>query len=94
MTAVPFSVRVEQNVKILHVACGSEHSLAVDAAGLLYSCGANTCGQLGLENEGDCNEFKQIGFFTQYELRPIEVAFVACGDEFRSEDILINLKGQ
>ncbi len=87
MTAIPYLVHIEQHAKVLHVACGSEHSLAVDNAGFVYSCGANTWGQLGFRKEEDCNQFKQIDFFVQYELRPIEVAFVACGDEFRSEDV-------
>jgi alpha-tubulin suppressor-like RCC1 family protein len=80
---VPYLVHLGQDIRALHIACGSEHSLIVDIRGVVYSCGSNTCGQLGTGSEDDCSEFKPVPYFTQFELIPIEIAFVACGEEFR-----------
>ena len=80
---VPYLVHLGQDIRALHIACGSEHSLIVDIRGVVYSCGSNTCGQLGTGSEDYCSEFKPVPYFTQFELIPIEIAFVACGEEFR-----------
>ena len=80
--ATPVPVPVNSSGKILHVACGGGHSLIVNEEGVIMSCGSNSCGQLGLGNEDDVDVFTSIPFFTHMELNPLEVAFVACGEEY------------
>jgi hypothetical protein len=45
---VPLPIDALADVKIVAIACGEAHSLAVTAIGDLYSWGACSCGQLGL----------------------------------------------
>ncbi len=42
------------------VACGVKHTLAIGSDGNLYSCGANSFGQLGIGNTTDASSFQKV----------------------------------
>ena len=75
--SIPSIVKIEGVSGITHISCGGVHSLLVDNAQNVYSCGSNSCSQLGIEGSGDCNQFKLV-----IALKMVEAAFVACGEEF------------
>ena len=54
---VPTYCRPLKGVPVCALACGSSHSLAVSSMGLVYVCGSNEQGQLGLDAPSDCVEF-------------------------------------
>ncbi|EQC42201.1 hypothetical protein SDRG_01039 [Saprolegnia diclina VS20] len=60
---------------VRHIACGGAHSCLVDAAGVIFTCGSNSCGQLGLGHYNDTGTFTAIS-----GLPP--VALAVCGEEF------------
>ena len=47
--AIPKQCPLPQ-VRIVSVACGASHTLAIGESGSLWSCGKNSTGQLGLGN--------------------------------------------
>ncbi|KAK5582365.1 hypothetical protein RB653_003948 [Dictyostelium firmibasis] len=53
----------ENNIKIVKVAAGGSHSIALDNQGRVYSWGNGSNGKLGHGNESDENLPKQIHFF-------------------------------
>ena len=54
---VPTYCRPLKGVPVCALACGSSHSLAVSSMGLVYVCGSNEQGQLGLDTPSDCLVF-------------------------------------
>jgi alpha-tubulin suppressor-like RCC1 family protein len=62
------------HVNITHIACGGEHTIAVDESGTVYSWGANDHGQLGL---GDTESRTVPTPIT--ELGQVRVKSLACG---------------
>ncbi|KDO35373.1 hypothetical protein SPRG_00222 [Saprolegnia parasitica CBS 223.65] len=60
---------------VRHIACGGAHSCLVDDAGVVFTCGSNSCGQLGLGHYNDTSLFTAIN-----GLPP--VALAVCGEEF------------
>ena len=83
---MPIPTRIESlsEYKIINIACGDSHSMAVDSEGRLYAWGAAACVQLGLEilnnlpKDGEGNPYepepKLVNFFEN-----IKVISVACG---------------
>eukprot|EP01041_Mallomonas_annulata_P007795 gene7795-15945_t len=63
--------------RISHISCGGAHSLIV-IDGKLFTCGSNSCGQLGLGNSRDYNEFTRI----ESVAAAVSFAYVSCGEEF------------
>lgn len=63
---------------ISHVACGGAHTVVIDAKGLVYSCGSNSCGQLGLGSFVDAYTFTRVMDFSEDSLG----AYCACGEEY------------
>ena len=57
---------------IKYVACGTHHTLFVDCDDIVYSCGSNFFGQLGLGDDNDRNIPSKI-----LNLPPIK--YVSCG---------------
>ncbi|KAG1660841.1 hypothetical protein FOA52_008952 [Chlamydomonas sp. UWO 241] len=48
------------HVRIVSVACGTSHTLAIGESGSLWTCGKNNCGQLGLGNLGDSSRLQMV----------------------------------
>ena len=82
---IPTRIESLSEYKIINIACGDSHSMAVDSEGRLYAWGAAACGQLGLEilnnlpKDGEGNPYepepKLVNFFEN-----IKVISVACGE--------------
>ncbi|KAJ3590152.1 hypothetical protein NHX12_008106 [Muraenolepis orangiensis] len=60
------------------VAAGGNHTLILTLSGLVYCCGANKAGQLGLNRVDEKGRFNLIAV---QSLRPLEVSAVTCGAE-------------
>ena len=63
----------EENVQIVSVCAGAHHSLFLDSAGCVWSCGHNSQGQLGLGDRVNRNSPTKINFDKKAIL-------VACGE--------------
>jgi len=63
-----------RNDKIVHVACGDEHSMVVTDRGRLYGFGANDWGQLGLGHTKSANKPTFVR-----ALKGEKITLVACG---------------
>ncbi|CAL9683885.1 unnamed protein product [Knipowitschia caucasica] len=73
----PMVVHQLSGVAVSMISAGSNFSLFLTLSGLVYCCGANDVGQLGL------NRVDQRGRFNVCvvpALRPLEVSFVSCGE--------------
>jgi alpha-tubulin suppressor-like RCC1 family protein len=78
---VPFKPLIPcSGAKITHIACGGAHTVIIDDNGTLFSCGSNSCGQLGLGDLIDVGQFTQISF--GHAAESAQGAFVACGEEY------------
>eukprot|EP00232_Nephroselmis_pyriformis_P008135 CAMPEP_0182893354 /NCGR_PEP_ID=MMETSP0034_2-20130328/24420_1 /TAXON_ID=156128 /ORGANISM="Nephroselmis pyriformis, Strain CCMP717" /LENGTH=1011 /DNA_ID=CAMNT_0025027093 /DNA_START=51 /DNA_END=3083 /DNA_ORIENTATION=- len=51
---------------IVGVAAGMEHSVCCSSGGQVYTCGSNSLGQLGLEDDEDRDEFTQVYALEQH----------------------------
>ncbi|KAF3847807.1 hypothetical protein F7725_020835 [Dissostichus mawsoni] len=74
---VPDLVCALTGVAVTQVTAGATHSLFLTLPGLVYCCGANKSGQLGL------NRVDEKGRFTICmvpALRPLGVSFISCGE--------------
>jgi alpha-tubulin suppressor-like RCC1 family protein len=47
-------------VRIVSVACGTNHTLAIAEVGHLWSCGRNKYGQLGIGNTHDSSRLQKV----------------------------------
>ncbi|MDR2153290.1 MAG: hypothetical protein LBO72_10775 [Helicobacteraceae bacterium] len=61
--------------KIVAVAAGKEHSLALDASGKVYAAGSNDNGRLGLEGDGNRNAFAPVS-----SLSGAKIVAIAAGE--------------
>ena len=72
--------RVPQEVfagsRVVLVACGGAHTMAVTAAGHAWTCGSNGNGQLGVGDETDREVFTQVD---DGQLRGARIVMAACG---------------
>ena len=73
----PCIVTLPKGCKITHIACGGAHSMIINDKGELYTCGSNSCGQLGMGNNSDSSKFVKVNDFGEDNC-----AFAACGEEF------------
>ena len=69
---------------VLSVACGHAHTMAVTTAGLVFTCGANDHGQLGLGNRESRHLLAQVA-------GPTSIAMAACGSE---HSIVVSSEGR
>ena len=74
----PVQVPKLKGHSIQHAAAGGGHTAVVTHAGVLFTFGSGSCGQLGLGSNLDSSEPSQV----QGALKGEEVAAVACGEEF------------
>lgn len=52
----PRQAQLMQRVRVVSIACGASHTLAIAESGALLSCGSNRRGQLGTGTlSGSCN---------------------------------------
>lgn len=40
--------KIDNAGNILHIACGGAHTIVIDEFGSVFTCGSNSCGQLGI----------------------------------------------
>lgn len=81
---VPLLVDSLQDVRIVHIACGDAHTVALSREGLLYSWGGGGCGQLGhsetskMPKDEDGCPYQPAPRIVDH-LRPHVVLTIACG---------------
>ncbi|KAJ8336195.1 hypothetical protein SKAU_G00395380 [Synaphobranchus kaupii] len=80
----PRTCRVFRGRGLKEVACGRQHSLFLLHDGSVYTCGSNSCGQLGTDKAGGIPEL--VG-----ALDAQKIAGVACG---RAHSVAVNEQGQ
>lgn len=71
-------MEVQENLKVLQVACSNEHCLALTANGRVFSKGRNDFGQLGLGTTTASDRWQQVPLQIQ-AFSPRFATFVACG---------------
>uniref|UniRef100_A0A8K9WL37 HECT domain-containing protein n=1 Tax=Oncorhynchus mykiss TaxID=8022 RepID=A0A8K9WL37_ONCMY len=80
---IPALVRPLTGVPVTQVAAGGTHTLALTLPGLVYCCGANRAGQLGL-NRVDEKGTTALSIFVRYLykklIRVLGVSFISCGE--------------
>ncbi|KAI4815496.1 hypothetical protein KUCAC02_005638 [Chaenocephalus aceratus] len=74
---VPDLVRALTGVAVTQVTAGATHSLFLTLPGLVYCCGANKSGQLGLNRVDEKGRFN---ICMVPALRPLGVSFIRCGE--------------
>ncbi|XP_046900656.1 probable E3 ubiquitin-protein ligase HERC6 isoform X3 [Hypomesus transpacificus] len=73
----PTQVRSLTGVPVTQVAAGGTHTLVLSLSGLVYCCGANRAGQLGLNRVDDKGRFNVCEVPA---LRSLGISFISCGD--------------
>ncbi|XP_062242183.1 probable E3 ubiquitin-protein ligase HERC6 [Platichthys flesus] len=73
----PVLVVALSGVPVTQIAAGASHTLFLTLADLVYCCGANKSGQLGLNRVDEKGRFN---ICMVPALRPLGVSFVSCGD--------------
>ncbi|KAM9801626.1 putative E3 ubiquitin-protein ligase HERC6 [Neosynchiropus ocellatus] len=73
----PRSVRALSGIPVTQVSAGAAHTLALTLPGLVYCCGANDRGQLGLNRVDEKGRFN---ICLVPALRPLGVSAVSCGE--------------
>ncbi|CAB1456191.1 unnamed protein product [Pleuronectes platessa] len=74
---MPFRVVALSGVPVTQIAAGASHTLFLTLAGLVYCCGANKSGQLGLNRVDEKGRFN---ICMVPALRPLGVSFMSCGE--------------
>ncbi|XP_065812893.1 probable E3 ubiquitin-protein ligase HERC6 isoform X1 [Labrus bergylta] len=73
----PVLVRALTGVAVTQVSAGATHSFFLTLPGLVYCCGANESGQLGLDRVDEKGKFN---ICVAPALRPLDVSFISCGE--------------
>ncbi|XP_047195648.1 probable E3 ubiquitin-protein ligase HERC6 [Hippoglossus stenolepis] len=73
----PVLVCALSGVPVTQIAAGASHTLFLTLAGLVYCCGANESGQLGLNRVDEKGRFN---ICMVPALRPLGVSFMSCGE--------------
>uniref|UniRef100_T1IPE6 HECT domain-containing protein n=1 Tax=Strigamia maritima TaxID=126957 RepID=T1IPE6_STRMM len=76
-TSSPRVIRPLATKRVVQVACGANHSLALTDVGQLYAWGSNECGQLGLGVKGKDEPNPSL----IKSLEGVPLAQIACGSE-------------
>ncbi|XP_031717112.1 probable E3 ubiquitin-protein ligase HERC6 [Anarrhichthys ocellatus] len=74
---VPVLVCALSGVAVTQISAGATHSLFLTLPGLVYCCGANKSGQLGLNRVDEKGRFN---ICMVPALRPLGVSFISCGE--------------
>nr|XP_046244794.1 probable E3 ubiquitin-protein ligase HERC6 isoform X2 [Scatophagus argus] len=74
----PVLVCALTGVAVTQISAGATHTLFLTLPGLVYCCGANRSGQLGLNRVDENGRFN---ICLVPALRPLGVAFISCGEE-------------
>ncbi|XP_047449633.1 probable E3 ubiquitin-protein ligase HERC4 isoform X2 [Mugil cephalus] len=77
MLCTPSLVHALTGVAVTQIAAGGTHSLFLTLSGLVYCCGANKSGQLGLNRVDEKGRFNICAVPA---LRPLRVCFISCGE--------------
>jgi alpha-tubulin suppressor-like RCC1 family protein len=67
----PIKINGFNNEKIISIACGGRHSIALTSSGKVYSWGHNDCGQLGINKQGIQCLPKKINLFGYQTIKNI-----------------------
>ncbi|XP_053176238.1 probable E3 ubiquitin-protein ligase HERC6 [Scomber japonicus] len=73
----PVLVCALSGVPVTQISAGANHTLFLTLSGLVYCCGANKEGQLGLNR---IDEKGRFGVCMVPALRPLGVSFISCGE--------------
>ncbi|XP_065812922.1 probable E3 ubiquitin-protein ligase HERC4 isoform X1 [Labrus bergylta] len=73
----PVLVRALTGVAVTQVSAGATHSFFLTLPGLVYCCGANESGQLGLDRVDEKGKFN---ICVAPALRPLDASFISCGE--------------
>ncbi|KAF7219056.1 probable E3 ubiquitin-protein ligase HERC6 [Nothobranchius furzeri] len=73
----PSLVRALTGVAVTQISAGGSHTLFLTLSGLVYCCGANKHGQLGLNRVDEKGRFN---ICVVPALRPLGVSFISCGE--------------
>ncbi|XP_075905855.1 putative E3 ubiquitin-protein ligase HERC6 [Nelusetta ayraudi] len=73
----PAQVAALTGVAVTQISAGGTHSLFLTLPGLVYCCGANQSGQLGLNRVDETGRFN---ICRVPGLRPLGVSFISCGE--------------
>ncbi|XP_038548608.1 probable E3 ubiquitin-protein ligase HERC6 isoform X2 [Micropterus salmoides] len=73
----PVLVTALTGVAVTQIAAGATHTLFLTLPGLVYCCGANKSGQLGLNRVDERGRFN---ICVVPALRPLGVSFISCGE--------------
>ncbi|XP_034025289.1 probable E3 ubiquitin-protein ligase HERC6 isoform X2 [Thalassophryne amazonica] len=73
----PVLVASLSGIPVIQISAGGAHSLALTLSGLVYCCGANKFGQLGLNRVDEKGRFNVC---MVPALRPLAVSFISCGE--------------
>ncbi|XP_070826622.1 probable E3 ubiquitin-protein ligase HERC6 [Chaetodon trifascialis] len=73
----PVLVQALTGVAVTQISAGATHTLFLTLPGLVYCCGANKSGQLGLNR---VDEMGRFNICMVPALRPLAVAFISCGE--------------
>ncbi|KAM6932914.1 LOW QUALITY PROTEIN: putative E3 ubiquitin-protein ligase HERC6 [Xenentodon cancila] len=74
--ATPVRVGSLTGVPVTQISAGGTHTLFLTLSSLVYCCGANECGQLGLNRVDEKGRFN---ICMVPALRPLRVSFISCG---------------
>nr|XP_020455771.1 probable E3 ubiquitin-protein ligase HERC6 isoform X2 [Monopterus albus] len=77
MQPAPALVLALSGVAVSQISAGATHSLFLILSGLVYCCGANKTGQLGLNRVDEKGRFN---ICMVPALRPLGVSFISCGE--------------
>ncbi|EGR28884.1 hypothetical protein IMG5_167380, partial [Ichthyophthirius multifiliis] len=83
---IPKKVKEFQDIRVLEIACGDSHTMAIISGNLVYGWGFNQAGQLGFQDLSRVNLPKKIMFFNQKEVVQIQ-----CG---KKHSIALTVEGQ
>ncbi|KAM7003459.1 putative E3 ubiquitin-protein ligase HERC6 [Tautogolabrus adspersus] len=73
----PVLVRALTGVAVTHISAGATHSFFLTLPGLVYCCGANKSGQLGLDR---VDKKGRLYICVAPALSPLDVSFISCGE--------------
>uniref|UniRef100_A0A3Q1F320 Probable E3 ubiquitin-protein ligase HERC6 n=1 Tax=Acanthochromis polyacanthus TaxID=80966 RepID=A0A3Q1F320_9TELE len=77
LQSTPVLVCALSGVAVTQISAGATHTLFLTLSGLVYCCGANKSGQLGLNRVDEKGRFN---ICMVPALRPLNVSFISCGE--------------
>ncbi|XP_018315261.1 RCC1 and BTB domain-containing protein 1-like [Mycetomoellerius zeteki] len=89
----PLEVKITEGVKIIKVACGYTHVLALSEEGNIFAWGGNSCGQLGCNRKNDLLTPEMVTAITPKPMKMLDIAAMKNMSCAISEEKLIYIWG-